>query len=85
MRNTRTTLAWITIILVICGGLICAVRTGVSDTAVQEQLTSTVMELAEAIAEALREDYTYTYTFPHGIHLYIGGKEDDDGCDNPHP
>lgn len=86
MKKLRTTLAWITIALVLFSGFLCAIQTDVSDTSVHEQLTSAVLDLAEAIAEALREEYTYTYTFPVGIHLYIGeNKEGDDGCDKPHP
>ena len=88
MKKLRTTLAWITIVLVLFSGFLCAIHTDVSDTSVQEQLTSAVLDLAKAIVEALRKEYTYGYTFPDGIHLYIGGigeKEDDDGGDKPHP
>ncbi len=86
MKKLRTTLAWITIALVLFSGFLCALHTDVSDTAGQEQLTSMVMDLAKAMAKALREEYTYTtYTFPDGLHLYIGEKKDDDGCDKPHP
>lgn len=85
MKKLRTTLAYLTIIFILLTGLLCALHTDVSDTAGQEQLTSMVMDLAKAMAKALREEYTYTYTFPDGVHLYIGEKKDDDGCDNPHP
>ena len=82
MRKTRTTLAYLTIIFFLLTGLLCALHTDVLDDTAQEQLTSTAMDLAKAMAEALREEYKYTYTFPDRMHLYIGEKEDDDGAIN---
>lgn len=84
MKKTRTTLTYLTITFMVFSGLLCAIHTKVPDIAVPEQLTSAVMDLTKAIAEALREEYTYTYTFPDGIHFYIGEKGDDEECNKPY-
>lgn len=85
MRKTKISLAYLTITFILLSGLLCAIHAGVSNANVQEQLTSMVMELAEVITDALRVEYTYTaYTFPKGIHFYIGEKEDDEECNIPH-
>ena len=78
MRKTKIALAYLTITFILFGGLLCSLH----DVTKQDRFTSTVMDIAEVIAEALKEEYTYIYACPNGIHLYINKNKNNYMCNS---